>query len=109
MNFLRHSLLYAFLVFAYGFLVQANEEPLGRNYRKSMSSLLSNAHNNGRIPSGSDSKVSAISLKPGTLHGLTASELLKTSASDNKDCFSIGLGVLSPSYSQKFGTDGKTK
>jgi len=51
-------------------------------------------------------------------------ETLKTSASndspqpsqqppvsgDNKPPrFSIGLGVLAPSYSQKFGTDGKTK
>lgn len=32
-----------------------------------------------------------------------------TSTTDDKPRFSIGLGVLAPSYSQKFGADGKTK
>jgi len=53
--------------------------------------------------------VTATSLKPGTLSGLTSADHLKASSSDNKETFSIGLGVLSPSYSQKFGEDGKTK
>lgn len=104
------------LLFLFIESITANDEPLGRNYRKSVGSLLSNAHNNGKIPSGAESKVTAVSLRPGHLSGLTASgasttslDQLKTSASDNKDSFSIGLGVLSPSYSQKFGEDGKTK
>lgn len=32
-----------------------------------------------------------------------------SSSTDDKTRFSIGLGVLAPSYSQKFGSDGKTK
>lgn len=87
----------------------AGDEPLGRNYRKGVSSLASHAHQNGKIPSGAESKVTAVSLRPGQLSGLTTGDLLKASASDNKEAFSIGLGVLSPSYSQKFGEDGKTK
>jgi hypothetical protein len=83
--------------------VCAHDEPLGRNYRKN-GLFISNAHNNGKIPSGAESKVTATSLRPGQ-----SFDQLKTSASDNKDSFSIGLGVLSPSYSQKFGDDGKTK
>lgn len=88
--------------------VNANDEPLGRNYRKN-GLFISNAHNNGKIPAVSESKVTAVSLKPGQLSTMTSLDQLKTSASDNKDSFSIGLGVLSPSYSQKFGEDGKTK
>lgn len=52
------------------------------------------------------------SLKPRTLPpsqlllALTCGAAL---AGDDKDSFSIGLGVLSPSYSQKIGPDGSTK
>jgi hypothetical protein len=106
---MKQTILICFALFAVYNLVNCqDDQPLGRNYRKQYTSLLSNAHHNsGKIPS--ESKVTATSLRPGTLSGLTSADNLKTSASDNKDTFSIGLGVLSPSYSQKFGADGKTK
>lgn len=89
----------------------SNDEPLGRNYRKNSNSV--NSHmNNGKILSTSDTKISSVSYNPEQSNGKFSSFVdnsnLKTAASEEEK-FSIGLGVLSPSYSQKFGEDGKTK
>lgn len=91
----------------------AVEEPLGRNYRKNFNNYPVNSHtNNGKILSTSETKISSVSFKPnsnGKFSSLDNTNL-KTSASEKEEeKFSIGLGVLSPSYSQKFGEDGKTK
>jgi len=85
------------------------DEPLGRNYRKNFNSYPVN--NNGKILSTSDTKISSVSYKPNEskFGSFSDGSNLKTAASEEEEKFSIGLGVLSPSYSQKFGEDGKTK
>ena len=89
----------------------ANDEPLGRNYRKNSNNYPVNSHpNNGKLLSTSDTKISSVSYKPSDskFSSFVDNQNLKTAASEEEK-FSIGLGVLSPSYSQKFGEDGKTK
>lgn len=90
-----------------------NDEPLGRNYRKNSNNYPINSHsNNGKILSTSETKISSVSYRPSESsekYGTYSDgPNLKTAASEEEK-FSIGLGVLSPSYSQKFGEDGKTK
>jgi len=90
----------------------SNDEPLGRNYRKNFNNYQNSHSNNGKIlSSSSETKISSVSYKPetsGKFSSFVDNANLKTAASEEEK-FSIGLGVLSPSYSQKFGEDGKTK
>lgn len=95
-------------------LSSAIEEPLGRNYRKNFNNYPSlNSHSsNGKILSTSETKISSVSYKPdsnGKFSSLDNTNLKTLASEKEEEKFSIGLGVLSPSYSQKFGEDGKTK
>lgn len=93
-------------------MANSNDEPLGRNYRKNFNSYPVNSNNGKILSSSSETKISSVSYKPNESNSKFSSLMdntnLKTSASEEEK-FSIGLGVLSPSYSQKFGEDGKTK
>lgn len=79
------------------------DEPLGRNYRKNFNNYQNSHSNNGKIlSSSSETKISSVSYKPessGKFSSFVDNSNMKTAASEEEK-FSIGLGVLSPSYSQ---------
>lgn len=80
----------------------STDEPLGRNYRKNLNNYQNSHSNTGKILSTSDTKISSVSYKPesnGKFSSFVDNSNLKTAASEEEK-FSIGLGVLSPSYSQ---------
>lgn len=87
------------------------DEPLGRNYRKNFNNYQNSHSNNGKILSTSETKISSVSYKPessGKFSSFVDNSNLKTAASEEEK-FSIGLGVLSPSYSQVSGEIKKIK